>query len=54
MAFMDPHIVAKETSGITRKPRNKNIAEFMKLMQQGCAISGTKSEKTQCQMEKQT
>lgn len=52
MTFMNPHIVAKETSEITLKLRNKNIAEFMKLMQQGCAISGTKSEKTQCQTEK--
>lgn len=51
---MNPHIVAKETSEITLKLRYKNIAEFMKLMQQGCAISGTKSEKTQCQMEKHT
>lgn len=52
MTFMNSHIIAKETSEMTLKLRNKNIAEFMKFMQQGCAISGTKSEKTQCQTEK--
>lgn len=54
MTFMNPCTVANETSEIVPESRNDKIAEFTKFMQQGCAISRTKPEKTQRQMGKQT